>query len=248
MSSGSEQQVPTDALRPTAPYVPFSTFETGLNLLKSHGLPSRIDSSVFKSMSGSAQNQLLAAFRFLGVTDESGKPSQEMQRLVDDETRNETIGRLLREKYRDLLAINLEKASPKQFEEAIRLYNVQGEQLRKAKSFFLKCAQAAEIPLSSHLTLKTRASVSRKRTASKKNGASTKPPAEQEVITIEVPKGSDVKRIKLPEVGGELTLTGTFNALKLRGAERDLVFKIVDLMNDYEALSDDDADGGADDE
>ena len=155
--------------RETAPYVPWSTFETGLNHLKTHGLPHNVDSSLFPSMSGTIVNQFLASLRFLGLIDTAGDVQPDLEKLVDTESRTATLGRLLRDKYSDLIAIGLEKASPSQFDEALRLYNVQGEAHRKAKSFFLKAASEVKLPLSSHLTKKTRTGAGRKRSTKKAN-------------------------------------------------------------------------------
>jgi hypothetical protein len=219
----------------TAPYVPFSSYESGLNSLKTHGLPNRIDPSLFPSMSGTIINQFIATLKFLGAIDDERNVLPTMGLLVDEETRKETTARLLKEKYAALFAVDLAKASPRQFEEEMRNnYGVQGEQLRKAKSFFIKCAKFADIPLSSHLTRKTRASSPRKRAAKRPadqgNGAAVK---EQDTAN----SAEDVKTVRLLKAGGYLRLTGTFNALKLTGAERDLVFGIVDLMTAYEEQS-----------
>ncbi len=46
-----------------------------------------------------------------------------------------------------------------------------------------------------------------------------------------------MKTIRLKKVNGSLSITGTFNPLQLMGDERELVYKIVDLMTEYEEKS-----------
>ena len=44
-----------------------------------------------------------------------------------------------------------------------------------------------------------------------------------------------MKEIELPNAGGKLTLSGTFNPFELTGNERELVFKITDSMSEFES-------------
>ena len=44
-----------------------------------------------------------------------------------------------------------------------------------------------------------------------------------------------MKTIQLHGVGGTLTVSGTFNPFGLVGKERELVYLIIDKMNEYEA-------------
>ncbi len=43
-----------------------------------------------------------------------------------------------------------------------------------------------------------------------------------------------MKTIQLHTVGGTLTVSGTFNPFGLIGKERELVYSIIDKMNEYE--------------
>ena len=47
-----------------------------------------------------------------------------------------------------------------------------------------------------------------------------------------------MKTVSLRGTAGELTLSGTFNTFDLDGAERKLVYDIIDLMKKYEAEKD----------
>ena len=46
-----------------------------------------------------------------------------------------------------------------------------------------------------------------------------------------------MKVIELPQAGGNLTLSGTFNPFELVGSERDLVYSIIDRMQEFEAAT-----------
>lgn len=46
--------------------------------------------------------------------------------------------------------------------------------------------------------------------------------------------GDQIKTVSLPNVGGSLTISGTFNVFELDGDERQLVFAIVDMMKTFE--------------
>lgn len=217
------------------PYVPFSTFQTALSYLRTHSVPTKVDKSTFPEMSGTARGQVLGAFEFLGLIDKENNPQPPLHGLaVDESERKKPLAEVLRQAYPTVFAIGLKNASPSQFNEAMSAFSVTGATLTRAKSFFLKAAQFAEIPLSSHLTRKTRA---------RANGTPRK--RKQKVVkTTEVEKppsppgspdsGTDVKQIRLPQVGGQLTLSGTFNAFQLVGEERELIYQIVDLMTAYE--------------
>lgn len=43
-----------------------------------------------------------------------------------------------------------------------------------------------------------------------------------------------MRTISLPVAKGTLTLSGSFNPFQLIGEERDLVYQIIDKMNEYE--------------
>jgi hypothetical protein len=46
-----------------------------------------------------------------------------------------------------------------------------------------------------------------------------------------------MKTIQLPGVSGILTISGTFNPFELMGEERDLVYKIIDMMSVFQKAS-----------
>ncbi len=219
-----------------APYVPFSTFQTALNFLRSHGVPTIVDRSALPELSGVAQGQVLRAFQFLSLIDANGKPEDLASLAVDEDKRKPVLAEVLKRSYAEVFATVLDNASPSEFDAAMQKYKVSGDTLRRAKSFFLKSAHFAELPLSKHLTRKTRSSTGRRgnstargrKVSAKKKEIGSEKPADQSQ------QGEAMKEISLPVVGGNLTLTGTFNALHLESEERGLIYKIVDLMTAYE--------------
>jgi Family of unknown function (DUF5343) len=213
----------------TAPYVPFVTFINALDHLKTIGVPNTIDRAVFPSFSGLMQGQVIGAFKFLGLIDEHGKPSHDLGTLTDAKDRKAVLKELLKKRYSTLVSLDLTKVSPTTFDKTISEYGVAGATHQKAKSFFLKVAQYAELPLSPLLTRKTRSSgggTRRKKTNGEQN--ITKTPH----VSNNINPGT-TKTITLKS-GGELTLSLTVNLFDLIGDDRDFVFGIIDKIQTYQ--------------
>jgi hypothetical protein len=215
------------------PYVPFSTLCTALDYLKSHGIPDRINSSVFPEFSGAVASHLLLAMRFLALIDQKGLPQPLLAPLVEDRTRKQTLARIIPTAYSPLFQkIDLAKASPTTLDEAIKAQNVRGATVRKAKGFLIKAAQFAGLPISNHLLKRSRSSTSRSSIhtlrTSKEEPAPT--PHRHEPDRQIAPYS---KIIKLPDAGGTLALSGDFDPFALRGGERDFVYKLADLMSEF---------------
>jgi hypothetical protein len=148
--------------KPSAPYLAFQTLKTFIGSMKAHGVPNRVDASVLTTMSGSVRQQLLPALRFLGVTDDDGRPLKRCRELVDAYDTEGWTGALhgmLTEKYGPVLAINLETATPSEFADTFAsTFKGEGETARKARTFFLNAATDAKIKIGPYL-LKNRASL-----------------------------------------------------------------------------------------
>lgn len=138
-----------DSAAPLAPYMPFKTFRTGVDTL-AEGLPERIDASVFKSMSGTAQKQLFGSLRFFGLVDAELRTQPMLARLVESpaDGRQQIVRGLLEDAYAAIFALDFNRITPAQLEEAFGQYKVGGETRRKAISFFAQgCAYAGiELP------------------------------------------------------------------------------------------------------
>jgi hypothetical protein len=204
-----------------APYVPFRTFLSAVEAFQA-GVPNRIDRSVWPSLYGAAQGQLLAAFRFLGLTDEQGAPSQLLGELAaaGPEARQRLLRRVLEKSYPDLIALDLARASPRQLEEAMRRGGYTGATLRKAVSFFLQAAVYAGLPLSVLLRKKTRRGELRRAAP---RHAPARPAA----------AGGESRTLRLRS-GGALTLSMDVKFLELSREDRQFVFGLLDEMTAYE--------------
>ncbi len=162
-----------DAARkgPTAPYPAFQTLKTLLKPFKEHGIPNKIDRSVLTSFSGAVGSQVLTMLRFLGLIADDGRPTNRLRELLNAyETDHwpKNLAMLIRSAYAPLFRINLETASPKEFnEEFRRAYPASEEVSRKSITFFLNATREAEIKISPYVmkNKKPRAAPGKKRPA-----------------------------------------------------------------------------------
>jgi hypothetical protein len=219
-----------------AVYLSFKTFQSAIANLRAHGLPNRLDRSAWASRSGMEQGQIYSAFKFLGLIDKLGNTQESLKKLVAvQENSNEEkaiLKEILKQRYQKVFALNLETVTPMQFAEAIGSYNAGGSTRDRAIRFFIKAAAHVGIPLSKRLG-KGPATTTTKRHKPKSNLGDQSSAA--------VTKGDgdsagaqQIKTITLPEVGGSLTVSGTFNAFELTGNERQLVYEIIDKMIEFE--------------
>ena len=232
---------------PTAAYVSFKTFQSGVQSLRGHGLPERIDRSVWLSKSGADQTGLLSAFRFLGLIDSKNVVQPTLRKLVDvseaSASEKEILEGILRVSYAKLFdKLNLETITPTQFTEAIGEYGPTGSTRDRAERFFMKAAKYCDIKMSGRLTARKPRGIGTKtngtsaqRNALRKTEDNTPTPPRTD------PAAVAMKVVNLPHAGGSLTLSGTFNAFELAGKERQLVYDIIDKMKDFEAAQQEDA-------
>jgi hypothetical protein len=235
---------------PIPGYLPFKTFQSAVDNLRSHGMPTKIDRTTWASRSGADQQQILTAFKFMGLIDDSERPQEVLKKLVDAKANSpeekEIIGQLLRQKYAKVFEHDLTKATPMQLSEAIGSYGATGSTRARCERFFLRAAEFAGIPLSLRLTKGmsttmpgtsngtedgSRPANGERRRRRRKSATSSEP---DEPIVSHVDSGNAMKTIQLPGVGGSLTISGTFNPFGLMGEERKLVYEIIDKMNEFE--------------
>jgi hypothetical protein len=145
--------------QPTPPYLPFSTFLTALDRL-AQAVPTQISRDVFASASGLLKGQIMIALRFFDLIDVNGFPKgNSLERLAKEKStssRRANIRRLVLSSYKEVMKFDLTKMSPAQLDAAFQRYHVQGDTKKKAKTFFIKAAQFAELDLSPLLTSRTR--------------------------------------------------------------------------------------------
>ena len=158
----------------TPVYVPYATFNTALNSLRADGIPGTgtIDKTLWDSQSGAIQGQLILAFKFLGLIDENRKVQPGLPELVEasDETRKPLLKKLIEDKYKNIIALDLSTISEGQLSDAFRGYDISGSTLVRAVRFFVKACQEVGIPISSRIAEKKRASSSTPRRRRGTNG------------------------------------------------------------------------------
>jgi hypothetical protein len=157
----------------TPVYVPWATFISALDNLRTHGIPAsgRIDKSLWDTQSGAIQGQLLIAFRFLGLIDDKNKVLPTLPTLVEAEgpARKPLLKAIVEEKYKSVISLGLASISQGQLDDAFKLMNVSGSTRERAVRFFIKACQELGIPISSRVAQKTRAAGSQPRRPRRQN-------------------------------------------------------------------------------
>jgi hypothetical protein len=222
-----------------AVYVGWSTFKTCiLDGLTHGGVPNTINRTVFPGQSGGVQNQLLTGLKFLGLTDEKGKPTRALHDLTvtDESARKQALAEILRASYRDVFDLDVARTTPKELSDTmVASYNVNGDTREKAVRFFLAAAQYAGIQLSPYL-LKANGGNGRKR-ARRARTAEPTPPAGLPVAATAAapvsPTDGSQHTVALAS-GGTVTVIVSMNPFKLSPEDRTFVFGLVDKLRDYE--------------
>lgn len=138
------------------PYIAFSTFSNFINGLSETNIPSRIDKSLLRNMSGANQSALVSALKWFSLIDDVGHPNERMENFVKaGDGRAESLGAMLKAAYGFMAdgSINLERATGAQLEEKFRAYGLSGSTINKAMAFFLAACKEAGIPVSTHIKL-----------------------------------------------------------------------------------------------
>jgi hypothetical protein len=217
-------------------YCPFKTFLSAIEGLE-HGIPNQIDKSLWPSFSGAMQSQLLTAFRFLGLVGDGDKPETKLHEFVENKDgRTETLRRILEDSYPELIALDLTKTTPIQFDDVLREYGMVGDTNIKAKAFFVKAAKYAGIPLSPLLTKITRQGGARRRKSGTpsgggeiENGIKQNAPS----VPQAAPSSGTTRTIQLKS-GGSLTISVSVNVFDMSQSDREFVFGLIDKLQAYE--------------
>jgi hypothetical protein len=222
-----------------AAYLPFKTFLGAVEALE-HGIPKKIDRTIWRSQSGVTQSQIMMALRFFGFLDDQDQPTQALQRFVENKDRRpEMVSSLLRHSYKSLIEHDLTKMTPKMLADEMENYNVSGDTKRKAIAFFLRAAQFADVPMHPLLSSQMRntAPGPRKRRASQqrvaKDGVDAGDAMEMS-DSAQVQRG-DVTAVPLQGGGGKITLIIDANLFQLHGKDRDFVFGLIDKVREYQS-------------
>jgi hypothetical protein len=190
----------------------------------------RIDNSIWRTYSTAIQSQLLGSFRFLGLVDDSGRPTISLKRLVQDKPNRKAVLReVLESSYGRIVALDLTKVSPKQLDDAMHEYGMTGETHKKVLSFFLRAAKYAELPMSPLLGRKIRAGSRRRKRGS---------PIDQIPFATALgptPDGlssKDSRTIRLRS-GGAVTINVQGSLFDMPADDREFVLGLMDKLREY---------------
>ena len=114
---------------------------TGIQSLRSHGLPTEIDRSAW-SMSGADKSAMLGALKFLGLIDSAGQTQEALRQLIKAEQNTDEEKKflitILRQRYSEVFDLDLTSATPLHVSDAIGSYGPTGSTKHRAIRFFLK--------------------------------------------------------------------------------------------------------------
>jgi hypothetical protein len=171
-------------------------------------VPDELDSSLFRSRSGTGTIELRAALRFLGLTDEGNRTTPELNTLVEamrsgpDAFKAELRTLLPREYGAVIRGIDLQRGTSAQLATAFRdEAQLQGSANKKAVRFFLNAMSEAGFTLSPHFG-KLRSSP-----PARKNGAQRK--IKKVTANVQETNGgqADRKEGQAPEGMNKVTFT-----------------------------------------
>jgi len=143
------------------PYVSYRTFLNFIDGLQQR-MPARIDRSYWGDMlSGSTGTQLMAALRFLGFIDASGRPTGRLRPLVSakGDQRRELLKEIAYEAFGFVLqdSFDPQNATYAQLQEVFHgTFQLTDDVSRKCIKFFIALASDAGIPLSPFITKRFR--------------------------------------------------------------------------------------------
>ncbi|MGD1072926.1 MAG: hypothetical protein ABSB15_22620 [Bryobacteraceae bacterium] len=149
----------------TPAYVPYATLISSLDALRNHGIPAsgKIDKSIWESQSGSIRGQLILSYRFFGLIDPQNRVLPSLQALVNAVDRKPLLRKIIEEKYRDVIALDLTTISPGQLTEAFEAFGISGSTLKTAMRFFIKACTELGIPIAKRFSDRTRSTGPRKK-------------------------------------------------------------------------------------
>ena len=227
------------------PLIAFKTF-LGLFDKFEQGTPNRIDRSFWrKYYSGTIGSQLVRGLHFLALIEgDDNKVTPEFKRLArEKEVRKQLIGDMIREHYDPILKDigDLAEATHGQLEQAFKQhYKIDGENRRKAISFFVHAAQEAGMQISPFIRTSTNAGSNR--TATRKprrppmDSGNHRTPEPPPTVPNEQSYRSTTQIVKVmtyPD-GETSTLGYSGDVFKMDKECREFLFYLIDQMTAFE--------------
>jgi len=221
------------------PYLPFKTFLSSLDAL-SHGVPPKIDRTLWRSQSGVTQGLIMNTYRFFALVeddDESDSSSGDLEQMAKHpDKRPEILRSLIEAQYWEILQDHdLTKMTLKMLDSAFeKAFSVSGGTKQKAITFFLKAARFASMPLSPYLSSMLR-TTRRRRNARVRlpENANAEPGRNVPAADAQIAKAASTHSVQLIS-GGRLTVSIAADPFKMSQEDRHFVFSIVDQLKKYE--------------
>ncbi|MBI4220543.1 MAG: DUF5343 domain-containing protein [Chloroflexi bacterium] len=136
------------------PYVPYRTFRNFLEILLKEGIPARIDRSVWgERVSGSNGIQVMTALKVLGLIDQEGRPSPDLEKLVklEGDARRKVLRAILERTYSPVVSLDLPRATRAQLRDVFKTFGTNEAVLAKCERFFVQAAQDAGMEMSPYV-------------------------------------------------------------------------------------------------
>jgi len=150
-----DAQPNSEQIKKNIPSLSQATISNFLNAFKgTEQIPTHIDKSLLSSHSGATQSAILNTLKFLGFISEDGKPQELFYEYVtaDKDARPAVWRKLLTQHYDFLLNhVDIERTTSALVADRFRSQNISGDTVRKAVTFFLHAAKAANMKVSPHV-------------------------------------------------------------------------------------------------
>lgn len=227
----------TEAAAPKGPMPPYIAFKTLLDLverMEREEPPTRVDPTYLDTYAGGYRPTVIGNLQTMGLLTKTGEPTPVLLGLVssDDAGRKKMVGELVKGLYPEVFALGM-NSTQGQFLEAFTARGATGDTRRKAISFFLKACAYAGVQTGTHWKTPAASATgsTRRRTPKTTDTADDTPPP----FVPPPPPTDEHTRVVTLRTGGEISLSVNMNPLVLRGAERKFFNALVDLLDDYEA-------------
>lgn len=233
-----------EAFRP--PHMAFATLSNFITDLASRPLPPQIDRMMLRGKSGTAQSDLLTALTTFGLIGEQQRVQPKLEALAttDPEHRKAEFGKLVREFYPEAVKLSEINGTHQQLQDLFKekFGFDSADTRRKAITFFLHAARAADLPISAYFPSTRSGSGGpgaprAKRTRAPGKAATTagvQATQTQQADQSNASSGS-VFSTEVKIKAGRINLTVDVNPIELRGEDRTFFYLLIDKMEEYAA-------------
>ncbi len=142
---------------PSPAYASFKSLGTYFDQRREDGhITDVVDKTLMNNFSGSTQNELLIAFKFLKLINEKNQPTELYKNYVaaDEDGRKKLMADIIAKSYPFLYStdgFNLERGTTGQMQDVFRTQGLNGSTLARAIAFFLSAAKYAGIKVSPNI-------------------------------------------------------------------------------------------------